>query len=637
MMNYQDIDLTVGIEIHQELATRHKLFCACNPNLSTEKPDYTFERKLRPSQSELGEMDPAALFEFLKGKTIIYEADYKTSCLVEMDEEPPGPLDSEALDITLLFGLMVGAKPVDEVHIMRKTVVDGSNTGGFQRTSVISLGGSIEIKDKKYRLEQICLEEDAARKIREKGNTITYRLDRLGIPLLEVTTAPDMHTPIEAKAVATRIGKLLRATGMVRRGLGTIRQDINVSILGGPVIEIKGVQDLDHLDTVVKFEAKRQFTLLQISEELKNRVKPQNLIYKTVDISKIFQNTKCNIISKALKRKGRVLALKLQGFRGLIGKELCPNRRLGTEMSDHAKFKGGVKGIFHTDELPGYNITENEVIDLLSKVEADKKDAVVIVADDKEKCEKALMAVFERAIQAFSGIPEETRSANPDGTTRYTRPRPGAARMYPETDINAIKISSKRIDRLKKNIPEMPEKKLLRIKKKYNLNEKLANQILDSDYLDLFREIASIGVSTTLIAVTLTEDFKRIQRDGYPIEKIKNNEIIEVFKLIKKGLIVKESIPEILVWLSKNPNNTASDALIELGIKMITREELTKIIDSILEDNSELIIERGMRAMGPLMGVLMRDVRGGVNAKEAQKLLQIAMKNKLNSFSHKHY
>jgi glutamyl-tRNA(Gln) amidotransferase subunit E len=637
MMNYQEIDLTVGIEIHQELATKHKLFCACNPKLNTEKPDYFFERKLRPSQSELGEMDPAALFEFLKGKTIIYEADYETSCLVEMDEEPPGPLDSEALDITLIFGLMVGAKPVDEVHIMRKTVVDGSNTGGFQRTSVISLGGLIEIEDKKYRLDQICLEEDAARKIREKGNTITYRLDRLGIPLLEVTTGPDIHTPTEAKTVAARIGKLLRATGMVRRGLGTIRQDINVSILGGPVIEIKGVQDLDQLDTVVKYEAKRQLTLLQISDELKKRVTPKKLRYKTIDISKIFKNTKCEIISDALRRKGVVLALKLPGFRGIIGKELCPNRRLGTEMSDHAKFKGGVKGIFHTDELPGYNITENEVFTLLSKVEADKNDAVVIVADEKEKSEKALMAVFDRAIQAFNGIPEETRSANTDGTTRYTRPRPGAARMYPETDINAIKISSKRIERLKKNIPEMPEKKLLRIKKKYNLNEKLANQILDSDYLDLFQEIASIGVSTTLIAVTLTEDFKRFHRDGYPIENIKNNEIMEVFILLKKGLIVKESIPEIFVWLSKNPNKSALDALKELRIKMITKEELTKIIDSILEDNSELIIERGMRAMGPLMGLLMRDVRGGVNAKEAQILLQIAMKKKLDSFSHKHY
>ena len=245
-------------------------------------------------------------------------------------------------------------------------------------------------------------------------------------------------------------------------------------------------------------------------------------------------------------------------------------------MSDHAKFKGGVKGLFHTDELPRYNIIENEVLALLSKVEAEKNDAVVIVADEKEKSEKALMAVFDRAIQAFNGIPEETRSANADGTTRYTRPRPGAARMYPETDINAIKISSKRIERLKKNIPEMPEKKLLRIKKKYNLNEKLANQILDSDYLDLFQEIASIGVSTTLIAVTLTEDFKRIHRDGYSIENIKNNEIIEVFKLLKKGLIVKESIPEIFVWLSKNPNKSALEALKELSIKMITIEELTK-------------------------------------------------------------
>src|SRR4030043_246147 len=167
-MDYKKIELKVGIEVHQELATKHKLFCSCPPTLSEDKPEFKFLRRLRPSQSELGEFDPAALFEFLQGKTIQYEGDGATTCLVEMDEEPPGPLDLETLELTLRFALMVGSHPVDEVHVMRKTGVDGSNTGGFQRTCVVSLGGGVEVNGKQHGIQQISLEEDAARNVGEE-------------------------------------------------------------------------------------------------------------------------------------------------------------------------------------------------------------------------------------------------------------------------------------------------------------------------------------------------------------------------------------------------------------------------------------------------------------------------------------
>lgn len=629
-MDYKKIGLTVGIEIHQELATQHKLFCACPPRLSDREPDYTFMRKLRPSQSELGEVDPAALFEFLKGKTIVYQGDNDTNCLVEMDEEPPGPLDSEAVDITLIFSLMTEATPVDEIHVMRKTVVDGSNTGGFQRTAVVSLGGEIEAMNKKYRLEQIAIEEDAARKISEENDIITYRLDRLGIPLIEITTAPEMHTPEETKVVASRIGSILRATGRVRRGLGTIRQDVNVSIKGGEIIEIKGVQDLGILDTVVEYEALRQSSLIEIAKILKERrVHTGSLTKEIVDVSMIFEQTKSKILKNAMNKGGVVLAVKLPGFKGLTGKEISPDRRLGTELSDHAKFMGNVKGIFHTDELPGYSISEKETQSLIEFMRAGEDDAIVIVADEEEKCKAALIAVVDRALQAIKGVPAETRAANPDGTTRFTRPRPGAARMYPETDVKPVQVTSERLEKLNEVLPEMPETKLKRLQKQYSLNEKLAKQIVDSDYLELFEELASKGIPTTLMAVTLTEDLTKLRRDGVPVETLDDQRLRNVFKLISEGAALKESLPDILTWLAKNPNKTAKEALNALELNLISHLELLEIVKKTVESNSQLIKDRGSRAKGTLMGFIMRDVRGRADASEVNKILEEALKEKL--------
>ena len=628
-MDIEKLGLTVGIEIHQELATKHKLFCSCPPRLSDKEPDYTFRRKLRPSQSELGEVDPAALFEFLKGKTIIYQGDHDTNCLVEMDEEPPGPLDSEAIEISLIFSLMTDGVPVDEIQVMRKTVVDGSNTGGFQRTSVVSLGGAVKVDGKTYHLEQVAVEEDAARKIAEEGDTITYRLDRLGIPLIEITTAPEMHTPEEAYNVAARIGGILRATGMVRRGLGTIRQDVNVSIRGGAIIEIKGVQDLNLLPTIAEYEAQRQATLLEIVEELKKRgVTPKTLRQEAADVSDVFKETGSKILGAALKRGGKVMAVKLPGFSGLTGRELCPGRRLGTEMNDHAKFGGGVKGIFHTDELPGYSITAEEVHILRERMDAGEADAVVIVADEERKCVAALGAVVDRAEQALHGVPAETRSANPDGTTRYTRPRPGAARMYPETDVKPVKVTPEKLEELREMLPEMPEVKLRRFMKDYSLNEKLATQVVDSGYMGLFEELAREGHSTTLLAVTLTEDLTKLRRDGVPVEGLTDEALRDAFTLVKEGAATKESLPDVLTWLAENRGKKAGDAVSALGFDMMTIKELTALVNRAVEEKADLVAERGMRTMGALMGVIMGQVRGRAKPQDVQRLLRSAVEAK---------
>ena len=301
-IDYEKVGLKVGLEIHQQLDTSAKLFCSCKPELFKEEPEITFLRGLRPTQSELGQVDPAAYFEFQKGVKILYEANRATSCLVEMDEEPPHPLNPEAVETVLTVALMMKAKPVDEIHVMRKTVIDGSNTTGFQRTCVIALNGEIKVGEKTIPIQHAGLEEDAARKTgEEEGNVTRYRIDRLGIPLIEIATAPVIKSPKEAEEVAFAIGRILRATGKVMRGLGTIRQDINISIPNGALMEIKGLQELELVPLVVEYEVQRQLNLIRITEELnRTGLKQEDLKEEFFDVSHAFKQTKCKVIRKAL-------------------------------------------------------------------------------------------------------------------------------------------------------------------------------------------------------------------------------------------------------------------------------------------------------------------------------------------------
>ena len=628
-IDYSQVGLKVGLEIHQQLNTRHKLFCKCKPELFKDEPEITFLRRLRPTQSELGQIDPAAYFEFQKGTKILYEADEETSCLVEMDEEPPHSLNMEAVEIALMIALMLNAKPVDEIHVMRKTVIDGSNTTGFQRTCIVALNGELDIKGKKIPIQHIAVEEDAARIMGREGSTVRYRIDRLGIPLIEVTTGPVIYSPKEAEEVAFAIGRILRATGKVKRGLGTIRQDLNISIRQGALIEVKGVQELELLPVVIENEVRRQLGLLKIKDELQSRgVREEDIREEFIDVTDVFKETKCKVIRKVVEKGNKVLAVKLPKFAGLLKFELAPSMRLGKEMADRAKFWGRVGGIFHTDELPAYGITEEEVRRLRLAVKAEESDAIVFVADAKENAIDALKAVVERAREALRGVPEETRAANPDGSTRYMRPRPGAARMYPETDVPPIRISQDYIKELKSKLPELPEQKLERLMKDYGLNRKLASQVLDSEYCELFEEIVKeTGVTSTLVAATLTETMKALKRDGIEVWRVSDERLLELFKFVGAGKLAKEAIPDVITWLSKNEDKNVEDAIKSLGLSMLSEEEIRRIVKETVEKNMELVKQRGKGAFGPLMGIIMRNYRGKVDAEKVSKLLKEHLEN----------
>ncbi len=616
--------IKVGLEIHRQLDTEHKLFCRCPTDFAESEPEEKFLRRLRPTQSELGQVDQAALFEFHRGRSILYEEDSATSCLVEMDEEPPGKLNAEAVEVCLTAALLMNAKPVDEIHVMRKIVIDGSNTTGFQRTCVVALDGALSVDGKDIPIQQISLEEDAARKAGQSSETVDYRIDRLGVPLIEVTTAPVLDSPAEVEKVAYAIGTILRATRKVKRGLGSIRQDLNISTPGGALIEIKGVQELDVLGKVVEIEVNRQLRLLEIRDELLRRgAKPNSIERNYLDLTEMFVASKARIIREAMAKAGTVLALKLPKLGGLLGKELAPGLRLGTEMSNHASFWAGVGGIFHSDELPAYGMTDEEVHRVRERLKVTGDDAFVIVADERAKARDALDAVVDRAIEALTGVPEETRTVMPDGTTRYMRPRPGAARMYPETDVPQTPVIQELVAKLKANLPETPENLTKRLVDQYSINQKLSKQLVDSDYLTLFEHIASTSkVQTTFIATVLTETCKSLEREDIPIHSVSEDKIHSIFRLVDEGAVAKEAVTDLLKWQAANLNSDPTEGVKTLGLKMLSEPELEQIIDRHIEKNRNLVDEKGQGAFSSLMGSVMSEVRGSVEPKLVTETLK---------------
>jgi len=616
--DYKELGLMVGLEIHRQLDTK-KLFSPV-PSELTDDVDFTFERRLRPTMSELGEVDPAALEEFKKGRKYVYEGNYELSDLVYMDEEPPRGPDKEALEVSLQIAYLLNAKPVDEVHFMRKIVIDGSNVSGFQRTAIIALDGKVDTPWGSVGIPTICLEEDACRIVERKEKEVVYRLDRLGIPLVEISTTPDIHHPEQAKVVAKYIGDALRATRKVKRGLGTIRQDLNVSIRGGARVEIKGVQELDMIPPIIEREVERQLNLLKIRDELRERgVKLGDIEEEFYDVTDVFKNTESKIIARAIKRGGKVLAVKLPKFKGLIGKEIQPGRRLGTEMADRAKKY--VRGIFHIDELPNYGITEKDVNAIIEKLNLGVEDAFVLVAAEEETARKALLEVIKRAREAIEGVPEETRRALPDGNTQYMRPLPGKARMYPETDVPPLLIPPEERKRIESNLPELPQERVERYVREYKIDRSLAETLVNDERDELFEELVEMGVKPSLAASILVVVLKGLKKE-VPIDKITEDHVKEAFQLYLDGKIAKEAFEGIFKELAKNPEKTAEQVAEEKELTLLSKEEVERIIDEVIQANVDVIRAKGMGAMGMIMGRAMAKLRGRADGRLVSSLVR---------------
>ena len=622
-MDYEKLGLKMGLEIHQQLNTERKLFCPCKCELTDKKPDYMLLRYLRPTQSELGKIDRAAFEESRRKLKFIYESYDNETCLVESDDEPPHPLNLGALEIALIIASLLNMKVVDEFHIMRKQVIDGSNTGGFQRTGLVATDGWLETEYGMVVIENLCLEEDAARRMGQKKGKVVFRLDRLGIPLLEVTTDPSMKHPEQVKEVAYQLGQVLRST-KVKRGLGTIRQDLNISISDGSRVEIKGVQDLDLMPKMVENEVKRQLNLIQIIKELQSRgASVDNNIH---NLNYIFEKTESKIITNAILKGGIVLAIKLEGFKGLIGKQVQPGRRFGTEIAAYAK-KMGVSGIFHSDELPAYGITDEEVKEVSKRLKLSENDAFILVADEDEKARNAITEVQRRAKTALLHVPEETRKALEDANSEYLRPLSTASRMYVETDIPTTVITRGQIKDIMENLPELPGDKKLRIIEQYNLSDDMASQLVRLDKVEDFEDImSSLKIDPTIVGSTLAYTLKELKREGHDVSKLDPQMLKETFALVENGKIVNEAVSNVLVGLiheNASPEETAR----KLNLIMLSEEKVEDIIDDLISKNIKIIKERGMGAMGTLMGKSMQKLHGKADGKLVNKFLKDKIQN----------
>lgn len=586
MIDYEKIGLKCGIEIHQRLDTK-KLFCACS---SAQKEEATSEisRRLRPVAGELGDVDPAAAFEFLRNREFVYKISPGESCLVEMDCEPPHALNRDALDITLQICKLLRCDVAEEIHVMRKTVIDGSNTGGFQRTAVVGMNGFLDTSFGDITITSIALEEEAARIEQRSDGKVVYKLSGLGIPLIEIATSPDIHTPEQGKEVAEKIGMILRST-KVQRGIGSIRQDVNISIKDGARIEIKGFQELDKIPRLIENEAARQLTLLEIKDELKKRGL-REIKEMPHDATEIFKNTKNNFLRKIIIENGRIYALRLPKFAGMLKKQ-CGDRTFGSELSMYAESYG--LGIIHSDEdMEKYNLTW-EFSELRRMTKAEKEDLVFITAGHPPAVEKAISNVLERAKHCLIGVPEETRVS--DGVdSKYTRPLPGAERMYPETDIPPIRITNEYLTKI--TVPKTLIEKKEEIKKQ--LPEELANQIITSRYFPMYEELSQ-RFDPVLVASAFTTIIKDISRQGHDTNKLAAFDLENIFALIKEGRIPKDSLPSALIMRIEGQNFDN----IEGKFGMLSESELKKIVSDVVQAHPG--------ANEPaLMGLVMKHVRG---------------------------
>lgn len=670
-----------GLEIHQQLNTGklHSRMSSTLYELGIEEipPEWKREgRRLRAARGEGGKVDVAARFEARRNRSFVY-VQSPNSGLIELDEAPPLSHDDSAVKAALTISAMMDAKPVPFLQAMRKTVVDGSNTSGFQRTTLIATDGTIVTPSGHVGIDVICLEEDSARKLDTKptdsGEIVIYTLDRLGIPLVEIATAPQVQNPEHAKETALALGTLLRDTRMVRRGLGSIRQDLNVSIACGDRVEIKGCQDLNWIPRIIQLEMARQLHMYRLANKLRDeadlpllppdrrddQIPVENRVAKAVenripmrlhDVTSSFDDCTSTMVERALARGSLVKAIILPGFAGKIGtKEMDDEEsqlpRLGRELASAAKL-AGVAGIFHSDELPAYGIEQNQVDLIQSKLALVENDAFVLCAAPEWQADLALESVIKRVRQSYHRISQEVRNvvirkgAPEDGTTTAMRPLPGGARMYPETDIPVVTLDEKRWSSIRGDLPLNRAQRIERLSS-YDISDNQVQALIGAELDDDLviavegEPTGTPGIPAKSMASALLDNTREDIAEGtkYTSNTLPMPVLTLSLHACEEGIITREGlIPMAHSLLIEGPTHTEAEFPKRLkwfcekadsnGYTPADSSAVEDAVDQILADRADFVTERGLGAIGPLMGPVMGKLGGAADGKVVSEILK---------------
>ena len=611
--DYAAVGFKSGLEIHQQLLTSKKLFCRCPAGRYSESFNAEILRHMRPTLSELGEYDGTALMEFKTKKEIIYQINHETVCTYEMDDTPPFELNSEALDIALEIGLLYGCSMVDEIHIARKQYLDGSIPTGFQRTTIVGVNGAIPYKDRRIGIVQLGLEEDACREVSDVGHRRTYLTDRLGMPLIETVTAPDMHTPQEVAEVGDILRRLVRSTGKVRTGPGAARQDVNVSVTGGTRVEIKGVPRIPNIPLLTYNEAMRQYNLLRLRDELHRRgITKDTFEGKTEEVTRYLRGTRYQPVRDAIADGQTVNCVLIRGFNGLLRWQTQTDTYFSREISDRVRVVAcltTLPNIVHSDS-PSETLASSEWRILRKSVGATDDDTIVVVWGNKQDSATGALEIIIRAKEATIGIPSETRQALRDGTNGFERILPGPDRMYPDTDLPPRRISREHLAEISTGVPS-PYWENEQWYRELGIPDDVVASLSISPLAGLFETaVKEWKIPSTLAAVTLIQFPKRVaKRLGRRVD-LSAESIGEILLAFRDGLMTKEGILPALLQIAGGAAFSR-----ESLPPLCTDSDLSTAIIQSREDLPSIRLCNPGRSSTVLMGRVMEKVRGRIDGR----------------------
>jgi len=624
--DYDRIGFMSGLEVHQQLLTKEKLFCHCPAGKFNKFDKYDAEviRHMRPTLSELGEYDGTALMEFKTRKEIIYHIKNETTCTYDVDDTPPFLLNKEALSEAIEISLLSKLNIVGEVHITRKQYLDGSIPTGFQRTAIIGVEGEIPLKNKKVRLIQLSLEEDSCREVSDIGHTRIYQTDRLGMPLIETVTYPDMVNPDEVKEACNYIRFLNRSTGKVRTGIGAGREDVNVSCKGGTRVEIKGVAHTKWIPELTHNECFRQWALLNLRDKLVKKLGDGTgwkISHTEIDFYSF--NFACDVIKKAKENNWKIIAVNLPGFKGVLSHFTQPKKMFANEISERLKVIACLElpNMTHSEEFEPI-IASDDFEKIHTKLGTKEGDAQIIFWGPEDDVKTALETIEERCLMAFKGVPNETRKSFECGTTIFERVLPGADRMYPDTDSKPIPLENELIETLKKTLPQDIIERYYQLVK-WGIPEDTHTFIFKKNLYPLIERIINeLEVKSSFVGTFFGHTLKFIEGHYKPVAQFKYEQIYDLFKYLKNNNLDFALAKSMMPVLYEHPKMDFESILTSIKFKKIGKEEIVSNIPFLKEKFSKIRISPKPEVESMwIMGELRRMAQGNISLSELKKLI----------------